>query len=213
MNIVKDIADKRRFVKSLYLLNDVYRDDNWHRDTTDLPLFERPAHWPERKPLVSILAYTLMPNHFHLVLKEIEEGGIAKFMQRLGGSMTLCYNLKYKEQGSIFQGSYKSRTVGKDSYLRYLAAYVLVKNVFELYPGGLPGALQNFDKAWEWAAMYEFSSFKDSLNGNSSPILDNHIVNDLDLVNNKKFKSEAKNMFFGHANSREDLKPYLLEKW
>ena len=213
MDIVKDKADRQRFIKSLYLLNDAYRDDNWHRDTTNLSLFERPAHWPERKPLVSILAYTLMPNHFHLILQEIELGGIAKFMQRLGGSMALCFNLKYKEQGSIFQGSYNSRTVGKNAYLQYLIAYVLVKNVFELYPGGLHAALQNFDAAWDWAICYKFSSLGLSMIEKNSPVLDNATVLDLDLVNTKKFKSEAKNMLLGHASSKEDLKPYILEKW
>ena len=213
MNIVKDKADKWRFIKSLYLLNDTYKDENWHRDTAELPLFERPQHWPERKPLVSILAYTLMPNHFHLVLKEIEEGGIAKFMQRLGGSMTLCFNLKHKGQGSIFQGSYKSRTVGKDIYLRYLSAYVLVKNVFELYPGGLQKALQNFDTAWDWAMAYEFSSLGVTAGKAHSPILDNSLILNLDLAPSKKFKSDAKDMFFGHVSIKDSLKQSILETW
>src|SRR3989338_3275644 len=98
MNIVQNDADRWRFVKSLYLLNDVYQDENWHRDTKDLPLFERPSNWPERMPVVSILGWTLMPNHFHLLLLETRKGGISKFMQRLGGSMSLYFNLKYKEQ-------------------------------------------------------------------------------------------------------------------
>src|ERR1035437_6659256 len=95
MNIVDDEDDKWRFTKTLFLLNDFYNDANWHRETAHLKFLERPEHWPKRKPLVRILAWTLLSNHFHLLLQETDEGGIARFMQKLGGSMTLCFNAKY----------------------------------------------------------------------------------------------------------------------
>src|SRR3989344_1803889 len=80
-------------------------------------------------------------------------------MQRLCGSMSMAFNTKYSEKGSLFQGSYKSRTVDTDEYFSYLAFYIQVKNVLELYPGGLTGAMRNFDDAWQWASQYPFSSF------------------------------------------------------
>ncbi len=172
MDIVSDDADKWRFVKSLFILNDAYCNHDWHRETADLPLFQRPDHWPEKDPLTKILAWVLMPNHFHLLLQEKIEGGSAKFMQRLCGSMSLCFNLKYESSGSIFQGAYKSKTVDKDSYLRHLAFYIQVKNVLELYPGGLVAALKDFDKAWDWALKYPFSSLPAYVLGTGSPILE-----------------------------------------
>ncbi|KKT56308.1 MAG: hypothetical protein UW50_C0003G0003 [Candidatus Wolfebacteria bacterium GW2011_GWA1_44_24] len=172
MDIVMDKADSWQFMKSLYLLNDVYSNRNWHRETADLPLFKRPESWPEREPLARILAWVLMPNHFHLLLQEKKEGGIAKFMQRFCGSMSLCFNLKYESKGSIFQGAYKAKRVDDDSYLRHLAFYIQVKNVLELYPGGLIAALKNFDQAWDWALKYPFSSLPAYVLGSGSPILD-----------------------------------------
>ncbi|OHB06398.1 MAG: hypothetical protein A3B16_00335 [Candidatus Zambryskibacteria bacterium RIFCSPLOWO2_01_FULL_45_43] len=171
MDIVGGKTDKWYFIKSLFLLNDAYSDRNWHRETAGLPLFKRPDHWPERNSLTRILAWVLMPNHFHLLLQEKSEGGTAKFMQRLCGSMSLCFNLKYKNNGSIFQGAYKAKVVDDDSYLRHLLFYIQVKNVLELYPGGLVAALKNFDKAWEWALKYPFSSLPVYVFGSSSPIL------------------------------------------
>lgn len=160
--ITKDKSEQWRFVRLLYYMNDVYSNDYWERDTEDLGMFSRPTTWPERKPLVEILAWTLMPNHFHLILKEIKAGGISKFMQKLGGSMSVYANLKHNEKGSLFQGSYKGRTIIEDRYLRYLASYIMVKNVFELYPGGFKKAQEEFNLAWKWAIEeYKFSSMMD----------------------------------------------------
>lgn len=172
MDIVLDGADKRRFISSLFILNDVYSNENWHRLTAKLPLFERSADWPARETITRILAWVLMPNHFHLLLQEKVEGGIARFMQRLCGSMSMCFNAKYDGKGSIFQGAYKAKTVDEDSYLRHLVFYIQVKNVLELYPGGLVVALEDFDKAWDWALKYPFSSLPAYVLGTGSPILD-----------------------------------------
>ena len=161
--IVRDENDRLRFLKILRHLNDEYISDYWENDiekesSHTEKVFERPVTWPEQKPLVMILAYTLMPNHFHILVKEITEGGVARFMQKLGNSMTGHFNLKYKESGSLFQGSYKARHVKDDRYLRYLAIYIMVKNIFELYPGGIQEAIRNFEKAFEWGTNYQFSS-------------------------------------------------------
>jgi len=172
MDIVMDDVDRWRFVKSLFILNDVYSNHDWHRETVNLSLFDRPENWPERDPLTRILTWVLMPNHFHLLLQEKVEGGTAKFMQRLCGSMSLCFNLKYENKGSIFQGAYKAIVVDNDSYLRHLLFYIQVKNVLELYPGGLTMALENFDKAWSWAINYQFSSLPSYVSSTKSPIID-----------------------------------------
>ncbi|MBI5003580.1 transposase [Candidatus Kaiserbacteria bacterium] len=221
--IVLDENDRERFLKSLYFLNDEYSDDHWLRDTQTLSL-ERPGHWPDRRPLVSILAWTLMPNHFHLLLREIHEGGIATFMQRLGGSMTLCFNAKYSEQGSIFQGGYKGKLVEQDTYLRHLVFYILVKNVLELYPGGLKAALKDFDRAWEWALSYKYSSLRVCALGEHSLIVDEEALNDLGLLNVSNgasrtyatiaFKREAKEALLHFIQAHDDIfSSLLLEQW
>lgn len=211
MNIVRSTADKSRFAQSLYILNDEYQNENWMRDTASLPLFERPSFWPTRRPLVHILAWTLMPNHFHLLLQEIQESGIAKFMQRICGSMTLYYNAKYGERGTIFQGGYKGVRVERDTHLRYVIPYIAVKNVLELYPGGLPAAMQNFGRAWSWASQYPFSSFRVHALGVQSPLIDNPMAL---WENPAEFKKEAREILAIHSNtSREKFASLTLEEW
>ena len=214
-DIVRDSSDRHHFVKSFFLLNDAHMDLNWRRETAELPLFVRPDHWPEREPLVHILAWTLLSNHFHLLIQEIREGGTAKFMQRFGGSLSLCFNLKYKEKGSIFQSAYHARAVNETSHMNYLVFYLLVKNVLEMYPGGLVAAHAHFDDAWEWASQYQFSSFKDHISGIPSPIIDDPdgLLEGL-LGKGNSSKQEMKELLALHMSSRgEEFKEISLEPW
>ncbi len=215
MDIVRDGSDRTRFARSLLYLNDEHADPNWHTVVSHLGTFERPQHWPEHKPLTRILAWTLLSNHFHLVLQEISEGGIAKFLQRLGGSMTLCFNSKYREKGSLFQGSYHGRLVSEGEHLSYLAFYVLIKNTLEMYPGGLTAALADFDNAWQWAAAYSFSSLGGHVTGTHTPIIDDpDELMAVTLGTGDSFKQEAKDLLEMHmASHGEEYTGLMLESW
>ena len=179
--ISRDLKDQWRFVKLLYHMNDEFKSDVWEREVRDLGLFERPPSWPSRKPLVKILAWVLMPNHTHLLLREIKEGGITKFSRKIFDSMSRHFNEKYAEKGSLFQGPYRARTISEDSHFRHLCVYIMVKNVFELYPnGGLKKAVEQFDEAWEWAVhRYPFSSLADYATTRTSPIIDKDLLGEL----------------------------------
>jgi putative transposase len=74
--------------------------------------------------LVEIFCFCLMPNHYHLILKESIEGGTAKFMNKLNAGYTKYFNLKYKRSGHLFQGKYKSKEINADFYLTYLTGYI-----------------------------------------------------------------------------------------
>ncbi len=78
----------------------------------------------EEKPIVEIGAYALMPNHFHFVLKEIREGGISLFMQKVFTGYTMYFNQKNARTGALFSGTFKSKHVEDDQYLKHLVSYV-----------------------------------------------------------------------------------------
>lgn len=173
VQIFRDISDYWRFVRLAYLCNDQYRDTNLGRTEQTLKLFERPSHWPAREPLVDILSFVVMPNHFHLLLRERSEGGIGKFMQRLAGSITLGFNKKYENKGTIFQSKYKPIIVQEPRHLSRLISYINVKNVCEMSPeGGLARAVKDFETAYQWAKDYQFSSLRNWTENISSPLLD-----------------------------------------
>ena len=120
------------------------------------------------------------------------------FMKKLGQSMTEHANLKHKEKGSLFQGAYKSKTIKTNEYLQHLAVYIMVKNVFELYPkNGLVGAQENFEDAWRWAIAYQFSSFGDYAGvRNNSPIITKGILEEI-FDTSVKFKSFSRDVIVG----------------
>ncbi|MHB8913898.1 MAG: transposase [Minisyncoccota bacterium] len=162
-----------------------------------------------------LLAWVLQDNHFHFLAQEIRDGGAAKFMQRLGGSMTAASNAKYSEVGSLFQGSYKSKTVDEDAYVRYLAFYIQVKNVLEQRLGGLKRAIAEFDQAWEWALSFPYSSLPAYARGNDFPtaiIIDGSFFSEM-FPDREAFKREAFEMLLTHAQHHEEHAPYMLEPW
>ncbi len=215
MDIVRDDLDRSRTMRTLFYLNDAHTDPYWHQSIAGLQPFERPSHWPEREPLVRILAWTLLPNHFHLLVQEIREGGTAKFMQRLCGSLSTYFNKKYDEKGSLFQGSYHGRTVSDEEHSRYLAFYILVKNVLDMYPGGLGAAQRNFDDAWEWAKRYPYSSLRDHAAGASLPIVDDPdgLVSSI-VGTGDAYKQEARDLLDFHMVERgKGFNVLMLEPW
>jgi REP element-mobilizing transposase RayT len=64
-------------------------------------------HKWERAP-VDILSMCLMPNHFHLQVKQLVKNGISTFMHRLGTSYTNYFNTRHERTGCLFQGTFKS---------------------------------------------------------------------------------------------------------
>jgi len=73
---------------------------------------------------VELTSFCLMPNHFHLIMKEVEENGTARYMQRVLNSYTKYYNTKYHKSGHLFQGPYKAVHVSNNKQLLYLSTYV-----------------------------------------------------------------------------------------
>lgn len=93
-----------------------------------LPQIAQEATWQRirKNPTfeVQILAYCLMPNHFHLVLKQTQEGGISRFMANISNSYTKYFNTKYRRVGSLFQGPFKAVYVETEEQLLHLTRYV-----------------------------------------------------------------------------------------
>ena len=116
-----DSRDYYRFLELLYLAND---ELSLRRDDFRGLKFEEVLKAPRGKKLVAIGAFCLMPNHFHLVLKEVVEGGITTFMQKVGTAYTMYFNAKHERKGNLFLKPFRSIHVSTDRYFQHLVNYV-----------------------------------------------------------------------------------------
>lgn len=76
------------------------------------------------KKMVEILAYCLMPNHFHLFVKQVRDNGISEFMRKFIHSYTKYRNVKYKRQGPVLNGVFKAVTIETDEQLVHVSRYI-----------------------------------------------------------------------------------------
>ncbi len=108
----------------------------------------------KRKTLVDqveLLAFCLMPNHFHLLVKQKVIKGISNLMNRIGTNYGMYFNKRYQRVGSLFQGVYKAVLVEDDEQLLHLSRYI------HLNP--LTGKSKDFRKL----VSYSYSSYGDYL--------------------------------------------------
>ena len=73
---------------------------------------------------VSLLCYSFMLNHFHLLISQHIAGGISNYLHDLTDSYTHYFNMKYERSGSLFQGRFKSVLIKSDEQLLHLSRYI-----------------------------------------------------------------------------------------
>lgn len=78
----------------------------------------------ENDVLVEIVAYCVMPTHFHMVLRQLEDDGISKFLSKVLNSYTKHFNLKHRRAGPLWEGHFKNVLVASDEQLLHLTRYV-----------------------------------------------------------------------------------------
>jgi putative transposase len=162
-NIFKSERDYERFMMLLYIANnqDVLKLDNLinilHKDYHQIIVLDK------GEPLVSIGAWCLMTNHFHLLVRQEVDGGITRFMRKLGTGYSMFFNIKYQRQGALFGGPFKSRCIKTDdNYMRQLFAYIHL-NTLDIDFSGWDKDENKFNKEdmKKFLDSYRYSSYQD----------------------------------------------------
>lgn len=128
--IFEDALDYQRFLLLLLLSNDTV-SVNLHQSFRDFSIPELLKK--QRKPIVSVCAFTLMPNHFHVLLSELVDGGVTSYMRKVATGYSMYFNMKYDRTGTLFQGRYKAKHVHSDNYLRYMYQYIHLNPIREKF--------------------------------------------------------------------------------
>jgi putative transposase len=105
----------------------------------------------QSKKIVEIISFCLMPNHFHFLLKQNQEGGITEFMSKLSNSYTKYFNIKNNRVGPLLQGEFKSVPMETEEQLLHLSRYIHLNPL-------VSGLVEDLEQ-------YDWSSYKEYIRG------------------------------------------------
>jgi putative transposase len=161
--IFLDNDDYLRFIKLLYLCNS-NKKINFRTDIVERNI----SAWDfdREKTLVSIGAWVLMPNHFHLYLtgsRSLASGEnnntIIIFLQKLSTAYAKYFNAKYKHTGSLFEGKFKSVHIKDDIQAKYLFSYIHLNPIKLIQSNWKDNGINDFQVALNFLNSYNWSSF------------------------------------------------------
>jgi putative transposase len=114
----------------------------------------------KREPLVEVLAFVLMSNHYHLIVKEIKSGGISQFLKKMGG-YSAYFNHRYDRVGPLFQSRFKSIEIQDERQMAVVFNYLHTNPVEMIEPGWKKFHVQDPKRAIEYIRSYPWSSYSD----------------------------------------------------
>ncbi|MBU2009974.1 transposase [Patescibacteria group bacterium] len=155
MLIFSDILDKERFIKLLFVCNNtkpvIFRTiQKKALDKID-----------SGETLVDIGLYCLMPNHFHLLVREKVENGISLFVEKIATAYSMYFNKKNERTGGLFEGTFKATHANEDNYLKYLFAYIHLNPVKLIDSDWKEKGISDIKKAKHFLEKYKYSSYLD----------------------------------------------------
>lgn len=164
--VFKDINDYYRAVFSIYEFN------------TAKPVIirerrEKIVRDPVSDPLVKILAFCFMPNHIHLLLRQLEDGGISKFMNKFGAGYPAYFREKYRlrGQGYFFQGRFVAVHIETEAQLIVITVYIHINPTSLVEPNWKEEKIRDPDKIIKFLESYKWSSYPDYIGKKNFPLV------------------------------------------
>ncbi len=162
-DIVHDDSDRMRFVRSLYVLNDVQSPPN---GKTQQNLWADMGR--VREPLVHIHAWCLMKNHYHLLLSPVDNDSknLSLFMKKLNMGYAKFYNEKYERSGYVWQGKYKKIPIDRDVHFLYIPYYIHLNPLDYSHPQWRTGSVLDPNTAlqvlreYRWSSLFDYQEVK-----------------------------------------------------
>lgn len=156
--IYKDLRDQLRFLAMLSDFNTTANVEMRFAKTKARLLGLIPGL---ESPLVDLIAYCLMPNHFHLIVRQKIDNGVPKFMQKIGTGYTMYFNKRHKSFGHLFQSKFFSKPITTDEQLLHTTAYIHLNPVKKskngsIYTKKISEQQMFLIKNYQWSSLSDY---------------------------------------------------------
>ncbi|MBU1159833.1 transposase [Patescibacteria group bacterium] len=182
--ILHEPNDYKRFILGLYKFNN---------QGSALRLSDE--HWPDNLPaqnkIVEILAWSLMPNHYHLLIQENIDGGAINFVKRIGNGYTKYFNIKNNRSGYLFQNAAKIILVERNEHFLYLPFYINANPIDLIEPEWKTRRIKDKKRVIDFLEKYQWSSYRDHMGILNFPHITNtSLFYEVFDTNQKRFKAD-----------------------
>lgn len=145
---------------------------------------------------ITVIAYCLMPNHYHLLVRQDAEKSVSDFVQKIFNSYTKAFNKRYGRSGTLFEERFEAKEVDSDEYLIHLVRYIHLNPL----KAGLVSNCQD----------WEFSNYREWIGMRQSLLFDSDLVSTLfkDITSYTSFVEEYN---IAHRNDIL-IQKYLFDK-
>lgn len=160
--IFLDDKDYLRFIHDLFEFNDENNvlNLNYAFNQSTMDVGRRYIIKP-RKLLVDVLAFALMPNHYHILLMPKIENGVSFFMKKLNGGYAKYFNEKYERGGALFQGKYKAICITEEAHFIHIPYYIHLNPLDLKFSEWRERKIKNPKAAMDFLNKYRWSSHLD----------------------------------------------------
>lgn len=195
-NIFRDKSDYYRAIHDLFEFNDeestiwqFRRSFTSNNQFGDGPrtIAKNEGEKKKRKFLLEILCFCLMPNHIHLLLRQLKNEGISRFMRKFGTGYVGYFNKKYNRQGYLFQSRFKRILIKDDEQLRKIFVYIHTNPAALVDSFWKEGGIKKSEMVIDFIENYKWSSYSDYLGKKNFPSVTNR-----DLFNSMMTSTEWK---------------------
>lgn len=163
----------------------------------------------EEKPrdlLIEILGFCLMPNHIHLLVRQLVDNGISLFFQKMGGYSTY-FNKKYQRFGSLFQRPFKAVHIKTHDQLLIVITYIHMNPIDLIESNWKIKGISSPQKVMEFLESYLWSSYPYYLGKeNFSWLVDSEFLKKI-----LKTPKDFRNFVRARVSNKAELKNFLIE--
>lgn len=164
-----DYKNSKRLKQAFLLANSTYssRAFQFLRDNKNATIKDAIELAARGEKLVDVLCYTIMPDHYHLLLKERREKGISSFIHKCNISVAKYINIKNNRSGPLFESLFKSKHITTNDYLLHLSLYIHLNPLdFLIGRQWRKHRMRNWGQIKNKLINYPYSSLKNFLDVN-----------------------------------------------